>query len=56
MQTVCDERLKELAGAEWRKLLAKRHLEPPAFATAADRLSFRLARGLTAVLAVGLLG
>jgi len=24
-------RLKELADAEWRKLLAKRHLEPPSF-------------------------
>jgi len=53
---VCDERLKELADAEWGKLLAKLHLEPSAFATPTDRLSFRLACGLTAVLAVGLLG
>jgi hypothetical protein len=26
---VRDDRLKELADAEWRTLLAKRHLEPP---------------------------
>jgi hypothetical protein len=27
-QTLRDDRLKELADPEWRKLLAKRHLEP----------------------------
>ena len=53
---MCDERLKELADAERGKLLAKRHLEPSAFATHTDRLSFRLACRLTAVLGVGLLG
>jgi hypothetical protein len=26
---VRDDRLKELADADWRKLLAKRQLEPP---------------------------
>jgi hypothetical protein len=28
-QTLRDDRLKELADPEWRKLLAKRQLEPP---------------------------
>jgi len=53
---VGDDPSKELADAQGRKLLAKRHLEPSAHATPTDRLSFRLAGGLTAVLPVGLLG
>jgi len=43
---VRDDRLKELADAEWRKLLAKRHLEPPSllgrFVAAASVADHRL--------------
>ena len=50
MQARAQRSLKELAGAEWRKLLAKSHLEPPSllgrFVAAASVADYRLLAAL----------